>query len=270
MKNIIDAPFVQEYIRLLTNMYRLGWHERNSGNASYLIDEKELSAYLDLDYVQKSYKLLEPQTELALKYYLVSGTGKYFKNVETDPIDTIGIIRITADGTGYDILWGFGETGRPTSELSTHLAVHAEKLKQNPKQRVVLHAHATNLLAMNYVHPLDDAQFSRTLWKMATECIVVFPEGVGIVPWMVCGSTEIGHATVDKMKEVNAVIWAMHGVVAVGETLDDAFGLIETMEKAATIYMKAQSIGIKQSITDEQLHSLAKAFHVIPKVGYLK
>ena len=46
---------------------------------------------------------------------------------------------------------------------------------------------------------------------MATESIVVFPEGVGVLPWMVCGTQLIGEHTAEK-KEVSAVIWALHGV----------------------------------------------------------
>ncbi len=38
-----------------------------------------------------------------------------------------------------------------------------------------MHCHPANLLAMTYVHSLDEKAFTRTLWQMCTECIVVFP-----------------------------------------------------------------------------------------------
>lgn len=49
-------------------------------------------------------------------------------------------------------------------------------------------------------------QFARTLWQMCTECLVVFPDGVGIIPWLVPGTNEIGVATAEKMKESRLVL----------------------------------------------------------------
>ena len=47
MKNILEAPFMVEAIRTLTNLYRLGWDERNGGNLSVLLDEGEVGEFLD-------------------------------------------------------------------------------------------------------------------------------------------------------------------------------------------------------------------------------
>jgi len=58
-----------------------------------------------------------------------------------------------------------------------------------------MHCHPTNLLAMTYVHELDTKSFTHTLWEMSTECIVVFHDGVEVLPWMLCGTGEIGAAT---------------------------------------------------------------------------
>lgn len=55
-----------------------------------------------------------------------------------------------------------------------------------------------------------------------------------------------------------------HITFAVGADLDETFGLIETVEKAALIYSQiiAQGGQIKQRITDDQLKELAQAFGV--------
>ena len=44
---------------------------------------------------------------------------------------------------------------------------------------------------MTYILPLTARDFTRALWKSATECPVVFPGGVGVVPWMVPGGRDI-------------------------------------------------------------------------------
>ena len=53
-----------------------------------------------------------------------------------------------------------------------------------------------------------------------------------------------------------------HGLFCAGSTLDETFGLMHTIEKAAEIYLKAKTVGIKHTITDENLKELAKAFKV--------
>ena len=113
---------------------------------------------------------------------------------------------------------------------------------------------------------LNDKDFSHTLWQMCTECIVVFPEGVGVLPWMLCGTVEIGMETAKKMHDFRLVIWAMHGVYASGETMDETFGLIETVEKAAQIYMLISDKKQINTITDNNLIEIAEFF----KVNYRK
>lgn len=38
------------------------------------------------------------------KIFIVTGTGKYFKNVENDPETNLGIVRIAADGQTAELL----------------------------------------------------------------------------------------------------------------------------------------------------------------------
>ncbi len=146
---------------------------------------------------------------------------------------------------------------------------HMARLKKDPENRVVMHSHPTHTLAMNFVHELDEKKFTHTLWEMCTECIVVFPDGVGILPWMLCGTNGIGEATAKKMAEFRLVIWAMHGIYGAGKSLDETFGLIETVEKAAQIYMLACNRPRVNTITDEQLKELAEYFGVNYRKDFL-
>jgi rhamnulose-1-phosphate aldolase len=163
-------------------MYRLGWNERNGGNISLIIDEAEAAKYLDTTVSLREFDPRFSAPELGGKIFALTRTGSYFRNVEIDPEYNLGIIKINQDGTRASLLWGFSGDGRPTSELSSHLRSHSVRLRQDKNHRVVTHCHATNTLAMTFVHSLDDRSFTRTLWKMMTECIIVFPEGVGCCP----------------------------------------------------------------------------------------
>jgi len=54
----------------------------------------------------------------------------------------------------------------------------------------------------------------------------------------------------EKMKGSRIVIWGMHGIYGVGRTMDEAFGLIETVEKAAQIYMLTAAFPRVNTIKD--------------------
>ena len=270
MKDILTAPFMVEMIRTASNMYAHGWDERNGGNISLLLGEDNLAEYLDTGRVLRTMPTGFEVPEFSGKFFLVTGTGRYFKNMQYQPEKDLGIIRLADGGKTAELLWGFDDGGTFTSELPAHLMSHAARLKADPLHRVVTHCHPTNILAMTHVHSLDEREFTHTLWQMMTECVFVFPDGIGVLPWMLCGTNEIGQATAEKMKEFRLVVWGLHGIYGTGRTLDEAFGLIETAEKAAEIYIKTAHLPQLNTITDEQLRVTADYFKAKIKEGWLR
>ena len=274
MKDILTAPFISDTVRICTEMYNKGWCERNAGNISMLLDEAELKGYLPKP-TASGFNVLRtiptgvdaPQLNGAC--FLVSGTGEYLRNVCSNPERSLGIIRLTDGGRAAELLWGFSDGGSFTSELAAHIMTCEARLTVDPSHRVVLHAHPANIVAMSFVHSLDERDFTRTLWRQITECVFVFPDGVGVLPWMLCGTPEIGLATAEKMISSRLVVWAHHGIYGVGTGPEEAFGLVETAEKAAEIYMKTAHLPILQTITDEQLKKTASYFGVEVRPGYL-
>lgn len=128
---------------------------------------------------------------LANTPFIVTGSGKFFRNVQLDPAANLGIVKVDSDGAGYHILWGLTNEAVPTSELPAHFLSHCERIQTTRgKDRVIMHCHATNLIALTYVLENSTALFTRKLWEGSTECLVVFPDGVGILPWMVPGTDE--------------------------------------------------------------------------------
>ena len=269
MKNILESKFMIEAIRTLTNLYRLGWDERNGGNLSYLLYDEDIEGYLDTDKVIREIPMSFDASAIAGKLFLVTGTGKYFKNVQYDPAENLGIIRISDKGNVAELLWGFSDGGKFTSELPAHLMSHMVRLEIDPAHRVVMHTHPTNTIAMSLVHDISPRAFTRTLWQMQTESIVVFPEGVAVLPWMVCGTNDIGVATAEQLRRQRLCVWTAHGIYGTGRTLDEAFGLIETVEKAAQLYMLSAGLGIKNGITDDELRALAATFGLDYRREYL-
>lgn len=255
---------VKDFIEIASECYRLGWNERNGGNISYLLEESELEPILKLKNKDERIISLEFNAkEISKKYFLVTGSGKYFKNIKKEPEVSLGIIQINDNGTGYKIIWGFKDNGIATSELSTHLMSHIVRLKIDPNHRAILHCHTPYINALSFTSRLNDREITKLLWRMISECVIVFPEGIGVIPWEVPGTELIGKMTSQKMKDARLVLWPHHGVFAAGVNMDEAFGLIETAEKAAQIYTIAQEQGeIRQYITDEQLSEIIKAYNL--------
>ena len=71
------------------------------------------------------------------------------------------------------------------------------------------------------------------------------------------------------MKEFRLVIWGMHGIYGAGKTMDETFGLIETVEKAAQIFMLTCNSKRINTIKDSEMVELAEAFGVKYRKDFL-
>jgi rhamnulose-1-phosphate aldolase len=255
-------------IRTARDLWLKGWAERNAGNLSVRLLPGELEEELRRDDPWRPLETAIP--ELAGEHFLFTETGSYMRLVELDPQRLTSVIELDANGECFRVVDGDAEAG-PTSELVPHLCVHtARKRASGNTDRAVIHTHPPNLIALTYALALDTASLTRLLWQMHTECIVVFPMGCGFVDWRLPGSEELARATERIMERRSLAVWQYHGIVATGPDLDVAFGLIETAEKAAEIYLKAAAVGpVERRLSDEQLSALARRFGVEPDAEIL-
>lgn len=272
---VLEAKFVKQFINLCFEGYQKGWHERNGGNLSYRIKKEEVESIKENFTYQDEREIGTIVKDLSNEYFLVTGSGCYLMNVKEYPEENICIIKVNDDGTKYQICLGLKNGGKPTSELPSHL-MNLEVIKRRSinEKRIVYHMHATNVIALTFVLPLNSEIFTRELWEMATECPVVFPRGIGVIPWMVPGGKDIAIATSKMIEKYDAVIWAHHGMFVTGSTFDEAFGLADTIEKSAEILVKVISMkGVfskEQTISRENFIHLAKDFNLTLNEDVLK
>lgn len=271
---MLDISIIQKYIRMANDGWLQGWHERNGGNLTYRLADAEV-------FEMKPFFDKKPRPWVSMgvtekyfagAYFLSTGSGKYFRNVITNPEDSLCVVEINERGDACRIVWGLVNGGKPTSEFPSHYMNHCARAKVTDGAcRVIYHAHPANIIAMTYVLPLTDRDFTRALWKSATECPVVFPGGVGVVPWMVPGGADIALATCKKMEKFDAAVWAHHGLFASGPDFDTTFGLMHTIEKAAQIWVLAKSTGLPElsTIQDDELRAIARDFKVTLREDFL-
>jgi rhamnulose-1-phosphate aldolase len=271
---MVDLGFVQGFVRMCNDGWLQGWHERNGGNLTYRLSEEDVEAARPFfDGPREWHEIGVSLPNLAGEHFMTTGSGKYMRNVALDPAANTGICELDERGERWRVVWGLANGAVPTSEFPTHLMNHSvRKRVTGGANRVIYHCHATNVIALTYVLPLTDRDFTRPLWQSATECPVVFPEGVGVVPWMVPGGVDIARATSKKMETYQAAVWAMHGLFVSGPDFDTAFGLAHTIEKSAEVYVKVLSCGqgtIRQTITDDDLRAIARDFVVTLNEDFL-
>jgi rhamnulose-1-phosphate aldolase len=270
---VLDSVFAKRFIQLCADGYARGWHERNGGNLSYRMSAEEVdSVHEELNLNALYHPIGVTIANLADEFFLVKCTGCYMRNVPLNPSHNIGIIHLDHKGANYQIVWGMEGGMKPTSELPSHLMnLGVLKTRTNGAFRVVYHCHPANLIALTYVLPLNAETFSRELWEMMTECPIIFPAGIGVVPWMVPGGEDIAIATSKLMETYDAAVWAHHGVFVSGADFDSTWGLVETIEKASEILVKVIAMGgKKQTITTEDFHKLEKPFNVTINPAFLK
>ncbi len=107
-----------------------------------------------------------------------------------------------------------------------------------------------------------------------TECVMVFPEGVGVVGFEVPGSLDLARASAREMAAYSAVIWAHHGFLCAGESFDDTFGRMHAIVKAAEIYETARlmaggSDGFLNDVADDELRAIAQSLGLAVNEGFL-
>lgn len=267
--SIEQREFIKDFVRMCEDGWKMGWHESNGGNASYRMTEE------DLDSSRSQFKEVPGEWTpfgvraqgLQGEFFVVTRAGCHFRNMADDPSASLGIVEINPTGDSWRSVWGFKDDGRPTSEFVSHFMVHAvRKAVSAGSNRVVYHSHPENVIALLAVLGSDTARVTRVVWKSLIETILVVPEGVGVSTWAVPGSISSAEKTGTLMERFSAVIWPHHGLLSVGNTLDDAFGRTHAIEKAAAIYLKAAAIAGEsknmEMVTNDELRQAAEAFGV--------
>jgi len=134
-----------------------------------------------------------------------------------------------------------------SSEIAMHLLIY----KQRPEIGGIVHAHpptATGFAAAGLA--LDQ--------PLVCEVVI----GLGSIPlakYGTPGTTELCDSLKPLISQYDAILMANHGVVSYGETLNEAYMKMETVEHFAQIALVAHFLGRTKPLGDEALEKLLLA-----------
>ncbi|OQX28519.1 MAG: aldolase [Spirochaeta sp. LUC14_002_19_P3] len=140
--------------------------------------------------------------------------------------------------------------GKPTKEMKFHLEIYRKRNNCN----AVIHLHSTYLTAMSCLADIAD---KTSVFKAFTPYVVMRVGKVPLIPYFHPGSDEIAESISAVVINHSAFLLANHGIIASGNSVDDACGNFEELEETAKLYFILKSHNINY-LTDEQLKKLEK------------
>jgi len=254
---------IQEMTKTARDMWERGWAEANGGNISLRLNPEQRACVEGLTPERDWQPIPVTVPGMANERFLLTGAGRYLRNVELAPEENLGVIEVDEEGARYRILWGFEPAGEPTSELGAHLLSHAAiGARSGGVEHVVIHSHTPNLIALTYaVENLTTSSLTRLLWQMHAECVFFFPGGIEFLPWKMSASVEFSRAMAEALGRRPLALWEFHGAFAAGRDLDETFGRIHVAEKTAGMYLTVMAAGgVKQRLSDAQIRAIAEHF----------
>jgi rhamnulose-1-phosphate aldolase len=255
------SHIAEEAGRVARYLWERGWAERNAGNISIDVTDVFGSSTFRLKGVDR-FPLTDSYGELAGRIFLVKNHGARMREVAAHPDEHLSIVALDSTGRSFEKIWSVLHDAAPTMEFNSHLAIHRLLQVNHLSEKVVLHTHPTELIALSHIMNFNSEDvLNRMLWSMHPEAKVVLPEGVGLVKYRIPGSQELETLTARAFRTHKMALWEKHGAVAVGEDPEQAFDYIDTVNKCATVYLHCLCAGTKpQGLTSSQIDELSRVF----------
>jgi len=251
--------------RVSSYLFTREWAERNGGNLSINVTE-EMGTVLNEE-LERAIFVEDARVLDALKgcSFFITGTGLRMRDlVGSKMAQNACILRISECGQGYHILWGgHRENFRPTSELSTHFAIHLNLINRGGKHKALLHTHPHELIAMTHNRKLCETSdiLTHNLWKMIPEVRLFVPKGAAFIPYEMAGSQTLADKSLIQLEKRDVLVWEKHGALATGVDLDDAFDYVDVANKGAKVYLQCLSAGFEpEGLAIEQMQELEERY----------
>jgi rhamnulose-1-phosphate aldolase len=211
--------------------------------------------------------LPEAVPALAGKTFIVSGSGRRLREIIQDPAANLAAVVVNDDGVTAKLCTSPRRLfARVTSEFNSHLAVHCDQVMRTGTNFLTLiHAQPLHLTYLSHIARYRDTAFmNQHLLRWQPELIINFPEGIGVLPFLLPGSPALMQANVEGLREHQVVVWSKHGLMARSDlSVKRACDRIEYFETAARYELMNLSNGeMADGLSVDEIKRIAAAFGV--------
>lgn len=137
---------------------------------------------------------------------------------------------------------------RPSTELQMHLAIYNARADVG----AIMHTHSEYASAL--------AVAGKPLPPILEDLVQLVGGEVPVARYARAGTAGLAGAVVEALGSSNAVLLANHGLVGLGRTVDEAFGVCMVVEKSARVYTWATLLGRVNIIPPDEVAALREAF----------
>ncbi|MEO8357049.1 MAG: class II aldolase/adducin family protein [Chloroflexota bacterium] len=263
------GPLLKQMGEVGKRLSEIGATEGAAGNISICVrDTLEIREYFPQ---MQMVDLPLPAPYLAGATILATGSGRRLRDIADEPAANLAVIIIEDGGkTGRMFTSVDCPFTRVTSEFNSHLAVHHDQMRLRPiKSHAVIHAQPRHLTFLSHISKYQDERFFNShLLRWQPETILNFPEGIGVLPFLLPGSTHLMLETMLCLRDHQLVIWSQHGVMSRADgSIFHALDLVEYLETAAHYEVLNLSTGeASAGISPENIRAVADSWNVKQKI----
>ena len=247
------------------HLAEMGAAEAAAGNLSVCLRETHnVSEYFP---DEQGIELPVPVPDLAGATLIVSGSGRRLRDILDAPEANLACIVVEPGGQMSRMFTSPNrEFGRVTSEFNSHLAVHHDQMRlKDIRLHTVLHAQPLHLTYLSHLPVYQQEEYlNRHLLRWQPETLYNFPEGIGVLPFLLPGSSQLTIESMLTLRDHKLVVWSQHGVMArADESILHALDLIEYAETAAQYeYLNLCMGGRSEGLSAEHLREIAKTWNL--------
>ena len=152
-------------------------------------------------------------------------------------------IAITPSGVAYQTMKAEdivvvnldGKTVECDKKPSIELPLHIEVYKVKKRVKAIIHTHS--------VHCTAFAIARKPILAVCEDMVQIVGGRVEVASYFLPGSEELAQAAIDAMQDKSACLLANHGLLAVAESLPEAYKVAQIVEKSAQAIILARTLG---------------------------
>ena len=174
-----------------------------------------------------------PKTDDGQELFAMTPSGVPYRILQPGQVLIVDWDANVIDGDG---------AGKPSSERKVHFAAY----RARPDVHSVIHSHSIYASAL--------AAAGQGLPPIIDEMVVCIGGAVECAPYGMPATPQLADSAIALMGLRQAVLMRNHGVIGVGRDLDEAFTVVDMVERTAQIYLLARLMGevqpIPQNVSD--------------------